>query len=375
MKFVLFYHSLISDWNHGNAHFLRGVASELIARGHTVEIYEPQDGWSRANLLADRGEAASAEFARAYPELEPRVYRLETLDFDAVLDDADVAIVHEWNDAELVRRVGERARGSRCRLFFHDTHHRCVTDPSAMDALALEHYAGVLAFGRTIADRYLEHGWAQCAWVWHEAADTRRFHPIAADTCEGDLVWVGNWGDEERTSELHEFLIEPVHDLQLEAKIFGVRYPSAALEALAHAGIEYGGSIANYCVPDAFAHYRMTVHVPRRAYAERLVGVPTIRMFEALACGIPLISAPWHDCEAIFRPGVDYLIARDGREMRECMQAVLADRTLAASLARNGLETIAARHTCKHRVDELFEILDVLNDTSHDVVRLTAAQG
>ena len=34
MKFALFYHSLLSDWNHGNAHFLRGVATELLARGH-----------------------------------------------------------------------------------------------------------------------------------------------------------------------------------------------------------------------------------------------------------------------------------------------------------------------------------------------------
>ncbi|MGH8174867.1 MAG: glycosyltransferase, partial [Steroidobacter sp.] len=47
MKFVLFYHSLVSDWNHGNAHFLRGVVSELLARGHAVDVYEPENGWSR----------------------------------------------------------------------------------------------------------------------------------------------------------------------------------------------------------------------------------------------------------------------------------------------------------------------------------------
>jgi hypothetical protein len=42
MKIVLFYHSLLSDWNHGNAHFLRGIATELIARGNEVVIYEPK---------------------------------------------------------------------------------------------------------------------------------------------------------------------------------------------------------------------------------------------------------------------------------------------------------------------------------------------
>ncbi|MEH6680305.1 MAG: hypothetical protein V7724_07135 [Sediminicola sp.] len=42
MKIVMLYHSLYSDWNHGNAHFLRGVAKELIKRSHNVEVYEPE---------------------------------------------------------------------------------------------------------------------------------------------------------------------------------------------------------------------------------------------------------------------------------------------------------------------------------------------
>ncbi len=369
MKFVLFYHSLVSDWNHGNAHFLRGVASELVARGHRVDVYEPENGWSRNNLLSDQGRGACEDVGRIYPELRSSYYRLDSLDLDRALDGADVAIVHEWNDPELIRRIGECVRYSSCRSFFHDTHHRSVTEPRAMEALDLRHYCGVLAFGRTIADRYLENGWAQRAWVWHEAADTRRFRPMRTNELEGDLVWIGNWGDEERSAELHEFLIDPVRDLRLKAKIHGVRYPSLALEALASAGIDYGGWIANYRVPEIFARHRMTVHVPRRTYADTLVGVPTIRMFEALACGIPLVSAPWHDSEKLFRPGVDYLVAKDGRQMRECMRAILSDRALAASLAKQGLETIAARHTCKHRVDELFDVLAGLDR----VTRLEAA--
>jgi len=47
MRVVMFCHSLVSDWNHGNAHFLRGVCAELIARGHSVGVYEPRDAWSR----------------------------------------------------------------------------------------------------------------------------------------------------------------------------------------------------------------------------------------------------------------------------------------------------------------------------------------
>ena len=62
MRVVLFYQSLISDWNHGNAHFLRGVATELLVRGHEVEIYEPRNSWSVENLMAEYGTQPIAEF-------------------------------------------------------------------------------------------------------------------------------------------------------------------------------------------------------------------------------------------------------------------------------------------------------------------------
>jgi spore maturation protein CgeB len=93
--------------------------------------------------------------------------------------------------------------------------------------------------------------------------------------------------------------------------------------------------------------------VPRRPYARALPGIPTIRPFEALACGTPLVCAPWDDAEGLFRPGQDYLVARDGAEMRRQLRAVLEDPGLARALAESGLATIRARHTCAHRADEL----------------------
>ncbi len=57
MQIVMFYHSLLSDWNHGNAHFLRGVVSELEGLGHSIGVYESQDAWSLQNLLAEHGDA------------------------------------------------------------------------------------------------------------------------------------------------------------------------------------------------------------------------------------------------------------------------------------------------------------------------------
>jgi len=256
-----------------------------------------------------------------------------------------------------------RASGAAYRLLFHDTHHRSVTRPEEIARYDLTHYDGVLAFGEVIRRRYLEAGWARRAWTWHEAADPSVFRPrseLADAGHEGDLVWVGNWGDEERTAELHEFLLGPVRRLGLRAAVHGVRYPEHALEALAAAGIEYRGWIANTRAPEVFARYRVTVHVPRRPYVEALPGIPTIRVFEALACGIPLVCSPWDDAEGLFTPGEDYLLARDGAAMERALRELLADPARAAALAARGRETLLARHTCGHRADELLAILDAL---------------
>jgi spore maturation protein CgeB len=212
-----------------------------------------------------------------------------------------------------------------------------------------------------IRDIYLTEGWTSRAWTWHEAADVRIFRPMPVSVSKGDLVWVGNWGDEERSAELHEFLLQPVKELKLKATIHGVRYPRKALEALEAAGINYGGWLPNFEAPDAFSSYKFTVHVPRRPYVKALPGIPTIRVFEALACGIPLISSPWDDREHLFTPGEDFLVAKNGQEMKKHMRTILEDKETASALVKHGLDTIKSRHTCAHRVDELMAIYDELH--------------
>ena len=362
MKIVLFAHSLVSDWNHGNAHFLRGVVAELLLRGHDVRVYEPANGWSLSNLVAEHGEAPLARFRTAYPGLASTTYDLSTFSVNVALDGVDLVLVHEWNDPELVARIGRhRAAGGDYTLLFHDTHHRGVTEPDAMARYDLSHYDGVLAFGDVLRKLYLANGWAKRAWTWHEAADTRVFRPIESDARDGDLVWVGNWGDEERSVELHEFLLGPVQSLGLKARVHGVRYPIHAKAALAEAGITYGGWLPNFEAPHVFARYAITVHVPRRPYVRALPGIPTIRVFEALACGIPLICSPWDDAEELFTPGKDYLVARDGAEMKRHMRRLLDDADFPRRLAAHGHRTILSRHTCAHRVDELLNIVAELH--------------
>ena len=356
MRVLYFTHALSSCWNHGNAHFLRGVLRELVLAGHKVEAFEPEDAWSRANLVAEHGAEAAEAWRAHYPEL--RLTRMGPgFALEEALADADLVIVHEWNAPALVAAIGAlRRRGGRFLLLFHDTHHRAVSDPEAIRHFDLSAYDGVLAFGEALAAVYRRWGWGKRVFVWHEAADTRLFRPPAEEQERHGLVWIGNWGDGEREKEITRYLLKPAEAAGLPLDIHGVRYPKRALARIARHGAQYRGWIANTAVPQVFARHLATVHVPRRFYVEALPGIPTIRVFEALASGIPLVSAPWVDSETLFTEGTDYLMARSGPQMTRHLRALASDQDLRRSLALNGLAAIQSRHSCLHRAQQLLAI-------------------
>ena len=89
-KLVLFCHSLRSDWNHGNAHFLRGVLSECQRRGIAAAGYEPAEGWSACNLAGEQGEAALDVWREAYPDLPVTLYDPARFDLDHEIGRAHV---------------------------------------------------------------------------------------------------------------------------------------------------------------------------------------------------------------------------------------------------------------------------------------------
>jgi spore maturation protein CgeB len=357
MKIVLFCHAFTSCWNNGHAHFLRGIVREILALGHSAVVCEAKAGWSRNNALADGGAEILSDAERLVPgaELHQLGERHHEAALEALLDGADIVLVHEWNDPSLVAAVGRRRVRSDFLLFFLESHHRAVTAPATITSLELEPYDGVLAFGESLRQVYERRGWGRRAYTWHEAADTALFRPISGALQKCDLVWIGNWGDEERSRELQEFLIEPVRRLRLEACVHGVRYPQHALDLLARSDIRYLGWLPNHKAPEAFAGARATVHIPRQPYNGVLGGIPTIRVFEALACGIPLACSPWSDEEQLFPPDV-YLQAATGADMTATLRNLLADAGMASELSRKGREAIERRHTCRHRVQELLSI-------------------
>lgn len=371
MQFRFFAHSWLSDWNHGNAHFLRGLVAALMRRGHQVRAYEeipqPAGGWSLAHLLTElRGPAAIAQMRAAFAQLDLRFYgsacgslhpvlaaacvrRVQS--WEDELRDADWIIAHEWNPPELFHWLLEQRQKYGFRVLLHDTHHRSLTEPGIVERLPLSHFDGVLAFGRSLAQRYQRAGAKHC-FVLHEAADATNFHPRSG-TPMWDLIWIGNWGDDERTSEIDEYLFRPVQRLRLRALVFGVRYPPDAIARLRNAGIEFGGYLPNLSAPEAYASSKVALHIPRGPYARELPGIPTIRVFEALACGSALVCAPWTDSESLFDPDNDFATVPTGEALCAALVQLLSQEEQRKQRGAHGAATIAARHTCTHRAQQL----------------------
>jgi spore maturation protein CgeB len=198
--------------------------------------------------------------------------------------------------------------------------------------------------------------------VVHEAADLSLFHPrpAAADRPLDDAIFIGNWGGRDRAHELREFLLRPARRFRGHRRfaIHGVRYPAPVLDTIKrYYGVEYRGWLPNYSVPAAFAQTRLGIHVVRRQYACVLHGTPTIRVFEALACGVALVSTRWHDTDGLFRAGRDYLVVDTRKQMEEALDWLWRDEAAREQIGRNGAARVSAMHTCRHRVEQLLGIV------------------
>lgn len=364
LRIAYFAHTLRSDWNNGNAHFLRGLMRELGRMGHTVVVLEPETEWSVDNLRGERdGERSLRQFAEAYDELRVSTYRRDCAEpeqcFRNRLRGTDVVILHEWNSPELANMLLAIRQQLGYKLLFHDTHHRASSSPEQMQRFGLQRFDGIITFGEALSDIYRDRFGLENVWTLHEAADTTVFKPHPEVERRNEIVWVGNWGDDEREAEIREFLLRPAQALQdvAETTVYGVRYPEAAQRALCDAGVKYGGYLPNLDAPLVYASAKATVHVPRQQYAAAMKGIPTIRVFEALACAVPLVSAPWEDSEELFR-AADLRWATNTAEMTAALRTLLTDNSAAEDQALRGLETVLARHTCKHRAKELTEICE-----------------
>ena len=248
------------------------------------------------------------------------------------------------------RSAERRARGRRFTLLFHDTHHRAVTEPEAHRPLRPRRATTACSPSATCcASSTCARGWARRAWTWHEAADTRALPP-ARRASSAEATWSGS-----ATGATASAPPSCTSSCSSRCRRLGLRgaRPRRALpgEALQRAGATPASSYARLAAepPGAAASSPATAS-PSTCRAgptsRRCPASPPSASFEALACGIPLVSAPWDDAEGLFPPGRDFLVAARRRgDARGTCARCCDDAELRRELAATRPRARSARAT------------------------------
>ena len=255
MRIVLFCHSLASCWNHGNAHFLRGVARELLARGHEVRVFEPADGWSRREPDRRPGRGGARRLA---PAPIPSCAVAATTGRCRISTPRWMAPTWCWctngtRPSWSPPSAAARAHGRRFTLLFHDTHHRAVTAPEAIGGVDPRRLRRRAGFRRLPARAVPGATAGPAASGPGTRPPTRRvFRPLPGAAPRRDLSGSATGATASATRSCARSCSSPWQALGLRA-----HGPRRALsratrwQELAAAGIGYRGWLPNHACPAA----------------------------------------------------------------------------------------------------------------------------
>ena len=172
-----------------------------------------------------------------------------------------------------------------------------------------------------------------------------------SQTYQADLSYLGTYA-EDRQASLERLFIEPAR--RLSGKRFligGSKYPG---EFPWTDNIFYVMHVPPPVHPAFYCSSALTLNITRRAMAE-MGYCPSGRLFEAAACGVPIVSDEWEGLERFFNPGAEIITARTTREV---INALAMPREQLARIARAARERILDEHTAKQRAEELEASLD-----------------
>jgi spore maturation protein CgeB len=187
---------------------------------------------------------------------------------------------------------------------------------------------------------------ARMARALYCSVDTHDYFPQPTDT-QWDLGYLGTYSDDRQPS-LTALMLEPARALSgRRFVVAGPQYPDA---------IDWPGNVdrITHLPPRAHRSFynaqRYTLNITR-ADMIRAGWSPSVRLFEAAACGTPIVSDYWEGLETLFAPGEEILIARTAEDTESYLHE-LSERERVAIGAR-ARERVLARHTAEHRAEEL----------------------
>jgi spore maturation protein CgeB len=339
MKLVVLGLSLSSSWGNGHATTFRALLRAFAARGHDILFLERDVPW-----YADHRDLANPDFCRLayYSDLAGLdQWRSEIASADAVIVGSYVP------EGVAVGRLAQAWAGGAVAFYDIDTPVTLAKlargDEEYLSAEIIPGYDVYLSFtGGPTLDRLEQVYGSPAARALYCSVDPALYPPLDLPT-RWDLSYLGTYSDD-RQPTLERLLIEPARRApQRRFVVAGPQYP---------ASIDWPANVERieHLPPAEHAAFysasRFTLNVTR---ADMIAAgwSPSVRLFEAAACGVPIVSDSWAGIESVLEPGREIILAEEAD-----MLDVLA-RDDAAAIGNAGRTRVLGAHSAAHRATEL----------------------
>lgn len=350
MKLVIFGLTVTSSWGNGHATIWRGLLSALAQLGHEVSFYERDVPYYSAHRDLYRSSDYRIVLYDAWDRIASAAH--------AELDRADAAIVTSYcvdalpaTDLLMSSRVGLRV--------FYD-----LDTPVTLDALrkagsvdylsprGLSDFDLVLSYtgGRALTELRTTLGARVVAPLYGSVDPVVHKRVPAVAEFAADLSYLGTYAAD-RQAALEELFLEPARALpERRFLIGGAQYPTNFPWA---PNIWFARHVSPPRHPEFYSSCALTLNITRAAMAT-MGYCPSGRLFEAAACGTPVVSDSWEGLDEFFEPGREILIAQDRHDVTAAMSRSAKDLAAIGEAAR--LRTLQ-QHTAMHRAQEMLRLL------------------
>lgn len=339
LKIVVIGLSITSSWGNGHATTYRALLKALGKRGHHVTFLERDVPWYR-----DHRDLPDPDFCkvRLYQSLSELARR-----FTDLIRNADCVVLGSYvpEGAAIGDWVTSQARGMTA---FYD-----IDTPvtlAGLDRGSLDYMSAGLV---PRFDTYLSFSGGPALELIEDLYGSPRARPLycSADpdlhaptpaSMRWSLGYLGTYSDD-RQPQLETLLIAPAGQLTHHGFVVaGTKYPQAEWPA----NIERIEHLPPGAHPGFYCSQRFALNITRNDM--RALGFsPSVRLFEAAACGVPLISDSWAGLETIFSPGDEILIAANTCDVVEILKDLPEERRL--RIAANARARVLREHTAEHR--------------------------
>ncbi len=343
MRIVILGLTITSSWGNGHATTYRGLMQGLVRRGHDVLFLERDQPWYADNR--DLPEPPYGQTA-VYDSLDA------LYGWAGQIASADLVIVGSFVPDGTAVGAWVQDRASATAFYDIDT-------PITLSALAdgscayltpelLRGYGLYLSFTGGPTLHYLEHTLgARAARALYCSADPAIYRPDPAAAAAWDLGYLGTYSPD-RQPVLERLLCDPARAWPAgRFTVAGPQYPD---------GVVWPPNVARtmHLSPAEhrafYAAQRFTLNITRADMVRRGYS-PSVRLFEAACCGVPVISDAWPGLDAFFHPGSEIIVAETAADVLTTLQTMPdAERRAIGAAAR---ARVLAAHTGDHRAAEL----------------------